>query len=78
MRVTIAKVSEKLFDGDARELTVPSVDGELTILSHHMPLVTTLKKGEVRVVEAANANPIIFSIDGGVLEISNNRAIVLL
>ena len=78
MRVTIAKVSEKLFDGEARELIVPGADGVLTILSNHMPLVTTLKKGEARVKVFAELDTVSFVIDGGVLEVSNNHAIVLL
>lgn len=78
MRVTIARVTERLFDGEAKELIVPGQDGVLTILSHHMPLVTTLKSGEVRVKESAESEVISFAIEGGVLEVSNNHATVLL
>ncbi len=81
----IASVGETRFEGPAISATFPGSEGELTVLAHHEPLVTTLKKGTIRVREA---NPSAvgshtsgskeFSIQGGVLEVSGNRAVILL
>lgn len=37
------------FSGDAEQLSVRSIDGELSILAGHIPYVTALAKGECRV-----------------------------
>lgn len=80
--LVIASVGETRFDGPAISATLPGSDGELTVLAHHEPFVTTLKKGTIRVrlsgqgesSEAAKE----FPIESGVLEVSGNRAVVLL
>ena len=37
------------FDGEAQQLSVRAVEGELAILAGHVPLVTALTAGECRV-----------------------------
>jgi F-type H+-transporting ATPase subunit epsilon len=78
MRVVIAKVDEVLFEGDAYSLTVPGSAGEMTVLGHHEPLITTLKAGEARVRLSTGAEPKVFAITGGVLEINTTSATVIL
>jgi len=79
MRVTVARVDERLFDGEAYALHVPGVLGELSVLSHHMPLITLLKGGTVRVrPDASTETEEVFPIEGGILEVSNNAAVVLI
>ena len=78
MRVIIARVGETLYEGEAHSLTVPGRAGEMTILSHHMPLVSTLKKGTVIVRETKDSEPKEFEIQEGVLEVSGDSATVLL
>jgi len=72
----IASVGDTKFDASAESATLPGIDGELTILAHHEPIVTILKSGTVRV--KTNGEQKEFEIDGGVLECSGNRAVVLL
>ena len=38
-----------LFEGDATQLSVKAVDGELAIMAGHIPMTTALKSGECRV-----------------------------
>jgi len=75
--LTIASVGETRFDGDAVSATLPGEAGELTILAHHEPIVTTLKPGVI-IVRADGSEPAQFKIESGVLEMSGNRAVVLL
>ncbi len=37
------------FDGDAVQISVRGIDGDLAILAGHIPFVTALKPGECRV-----------------------------
>ena len=75
-RLTIASVSETRYDGEAISATLPGSAGEFPMLAHHEPIVTTLKKGVITVRSASEMKK--FSIENGVLECSNNRAVVLL
>ncbi len=54
------------FDGDVRHVTLPTVDGEITILAHHMPLVATLVDGEMLV--DTGQRQISIAIAGGFVE----------
>ncbi len=76
MRVTVTKVHETLFDGDAVSVTVPSVNGELTILSNHEPMVTTLKQGMVH-LHMSGQDDITLQVDSGVVEVSNSQVTVM-
>lgn len=76
MHVVIAKVHENLYAGDAESLTVPTMDGIVTILSKHEPLVSTLKPGTVIVKGKDGTHE--FAVTDGVLEVSGDQATVLL
>lgn len=75
MKVIISRVDKVLFEGEAKELLVPGVDGDMTILSHHSPLVTVLRKGKVRVRDDQEHS---FDIEKGILEVGSDIATVLL
>ena len=75
--LTVASVGETRFDGLVRSLGAPGTDGVLTVLAHHEPIVTTLKAGDLVVQDIENTKTVI-TISGGVLEVSHNRAVVLL
>ena len=82
--LVVASVGHTKFDGPALSATIPTTNGEITILAHHEPLVATLREGTITVREAASSEGRSasggkeFPIQNGVLEISANRAVVLL
>jgi len=84
MHVVIAKVDENVFTGEARSVTVPGAEGELTVLNRHMPLITTLKKGTITVrlpAPASDGNSSatkVFEIEGGFLEVRRDGVTVIL
>jgi F-type H+-transporting ATPase subunit epsilon len=78
MHLVIAKVDENLFDGEAVSVTVPGSSGVMTLLTHHEPLITTLKAGTIVVHELADVEPRQFPIEGGMLEVRSDGATILL
>jgi len=74
--LVVASVGETRFDGAAVSVTLPTTAGEITILPHHEPLVATLKPGTITVRTSGEQKE--FPVDGGVLECSSNRVVVLL
>jgi F-type H+-transporting ATPase subunit epsilon len=78
-RIHIATVDEVLFDDEATAVTAPGVDGLMTVLSHHEPLVSTLRSGVITVRGHGDSQNIeSFPVTEGVIEISNNKATILL
>jgi len=77
MKLTIAKVDEVLFKGMAASLSCTGALGDLTILPHHAPLVTPLKKGELKVVDS-EGKEIRIAVTDGILEVGGNEATVIL
>ncbi|MBI3671643.1 hypothetical protein HY249_02510 [Candidatus Azambacteria bacterium] len=75
--LTIAKINETLFSDMVRSVNCPGSEGEMTILQDHIPLITTLKKGEVR-VKLDGEKTETFQIEKGILEISKREVIILL
>ena len=75
MDVQIITPDRNLYDGKADLVTVPGTSGSIGILNNHAPLVSSLKKGEVKVI--LNEKEQFFKIDGGVVEVLQNKVVVL-
>lgn len=57
------------------EVTIPTVNGEISILPNHIDLLTKIKEGEMTIKR--NNKSEAFAITGGFLEISNNHVNIL-
>lgn len=76
--LTVAKLGENIFDGEALSVHLPGKEGQFTVLKGHEALVSELVEGEVK-IEAADGKKYHVPIaHPGVAEISNNQATVLL
>ena len=66
-----------LYLGDNVHLVqLPGIDGSFEVMDHHAPLISVLKKGEVKVVEKGG-KPEFFSVNGGVIEVLDNKVLIL-
>ncbi len=57
------------------EITIPTVDGEISILPNHINLLTKVAPGEMVIRKGSSTD--LFAITGGFLEVLNNRVNVL-
>src|SRR6185369_3580429 len=76
----LVALSGTKFDGDAYEIILPTLDGEIGVLQDHMPLVSVATNGVIAVRKDAkdsDASRDFFAISGGVIEVSNNELRVL-
>ena len=64
------------YDSVAESVSLPTVMGEITILPHHVPLVTVLKPGEMRI--KASGQEFALSVSSGVVEIRPNSTVYIL
>lgn len=76
LHLIISSVSENLYDGPAVSATLPGAAGVMTVLPNHEPLISTLKAGTIT-VRIPGKEEQVFAITSGVLEISGERAVVL-
>jgi len=61
---------------DILEVTIPTSEGEITILPHHTPLIAFLKPG-VLVLKKSNGEEEVAFVAGGFLEVLRNKVVVL-
>ena len=76
MLLEIITPEKKVFQGEVNSVQLPGTNGKFEILNNHAPIISTLVKGHVRVIDDNN-NVELFEINGGVIEMQNNKIIVL-
>jgi len=74
--LSIVTAEGSLYEGDIEMLVAPAVDGEVGIMTNHHPMVTKLGPGAMRVVKTDKTEEVLF-VNGGYLEILNNKATIL-
>ncbi len=65
-----------VFQGDVDEIVLTTKEGEITILPHHIPLVSLLTIGHVLVRSSGEEN--YFAIDGGIVDVRHDGSVVVL
>lgn len=76
MIIEIITPDKKLFSGEVSVVQLPGSNGSFELLNNHAPIVSTLSKGKIRIVTDQNKE-LSFDIGGGVLEMNNNKVIIL-
>jgi len=76
MLLEIITPESKLFEGEVTSVKFPGTDGEFGVLNNHAPIISTLTKGSIVVINNNNESKN-FDINGGVIEMQNNKIIVL-
>ncbi len=78
MKVEIITPDLTIFTGDNVTLIqLPGIDGSFEVLNNHAPLISVLQKGKVKVINTGEKEPLFFDINGGVIEVVNNKVLVL-
>lgn len=57
------------------QITLPTQNGEITILPNHAPLISKINSGEM--IIRKNQKPSFFAITGGFIEVSKNNVTIL-
>ncbi len=75
IRLDIVTAERAVYAEDVDMVIAPGVEGQLGILPHHAPLMTTLQAGELRVKKGGEEVSLVIS--GGFLEVRPDRIVVL-
>jgi F-type H+-transporting ATPase subunit epsilon len=76
MFLEIVSPDKKIFSGDIKLIQVPGSKGQFEVLNNHASLVSSLTKGKIKVINLEGEKTF-FDIQGGVIEVKNNKVIVL-
>ena len=78
MELEILTPERKLFSGNVYGVQLPGISGSFEVLEKHAPLVSALGAGNVKVLnDKSGNNNTIYKINGGFMEVINNRVVVL-
>lgn len=93
MQLEIITPESKIFSGEATAVQFPGLDGSFQVLNNHAPIISALSSGTVKInldatykaPEKMNKNISVLNngkelhvaIKGGVIEMQNNKIIVL-
>jgi len=75
VQLDVVSAEEKIFSGLVESIQVTGSEGELGILPGHIPLLTGIKPGMVRIVKQFGEEHLIY-VAGGVLEVQPHRITV--
>ena len=75
IKLEIVTPERLVFDETVDGVTLPGSEGELGVLPHHAPLVSTLGVGELRIREGANEEW--FAIVGGFVQVRPDKVVVM-
>ncbi len=76
MRLEIVTPDKKIYEGEVKLIKLPGKSGSFEILNNHAPIISMLEKGEIKIIETTG-DVNFFQINGGVVECSHNKIIVL-
>ncbi len=76
VQLDVVSAEEQIFSGLVESIQVTGSEGELGILPGHIPLLTGIKPGMVRIVKQFGEEHLIY-VAGGVLEVQPHTVTVL-
>ena len=75
--VDIVSAEASIFSGEASMLIAPGEGGELGIMPEHLPLLTRIRPGTVRIQPVGGGDEEVIYVSGGMMEVQPDRVTVL-
>lgn len=76
LKLKIVTPEKTVYQNEVFQISVPTTEGEVTILPHHIPLISVLKAGEMRFKDASGNQSM--AVSGGFLEVRGKEEVVIL
>ena len=70
MLLELITPEKKVFQGEVNSVQLPGTNGKFEVLNNHAPIISTLTKGHVRVIDRNNKTEF-YKINGGVIEMKD-------
>ncbi|MDA3780786.1 MAG: ATP synthase F1 subunit epsilon [Bacteroidales bacterium] len=75
MKLEIITPEKTIFSGKVDLIQVPGGKGSFEILEFHAPIISTLVKGKIKILERGSEK--FFNTTGGIIEVKENKIIIL-
>jgi F-type H+-transporting ATPase subunit epsilon len=75
LKLEIISPKEKVFSTEAKQVVLPTESGEIGLLTGHIPIVTQLKLGALKVINESSQE--IFAIRGGFAQLVSDKISIL-
>lgn len=76
IKFKIATPERVVYEDEVKQASIPTTSGEVTILPNHIPLVSVLQSGEIKITDKDGEH--VLAVAGGFLEVRDNNEIVIL
>ncbi len=77
IHIDVVSAEESIYSGEAEFVVLPGEAGELGIYPRHVPLITRIKPGSVRIQPAGGGEEELIFVAGGILEVQPTVITVL-
>ena len=75
-KLQIISPEKIIFSGDSKMVTIPSYEGDMSLLKNHISIITFLRPGIIK-VQKNDENSINFFVQDGTVEYFNDSLIIL-
>ncbi|MDX1607587.1 MAG: hypothetical protein R3251_00020 [Candidatus Spechtbacterales bacterium] len=65
------------YEGKVERATIPTADGQITVLANHTPLVSLLSEGEI-ILKGGDTDEVKYKTKAGFLEVRHDSEAILL
>ena len=69
LRVRVLTLQEQLYEGEVAQITAPGSEGQFTVLPGHLPMLTTLSKGALMIVDSNKHEEFVEIPSSGIFEL---------
>ena len=77
MHVDVVSVEAQIYSGEAEFLVAPAEMGEIGVYPRHVPLLTRIKPGSLRIRVPGQAKEVLVVVSGGMMEVQPSLITVL-
>jgi F-type H+-transporting ATPase subunit epsilon len=75
IKFKIVTPERTVYESEIDQLTLPTREGEITVLPNHIPLISVLQSGEL--VAKAGGEEVAMAVSGGMVEVRRNEITIL-
>lgn len=75
LKLEITTPEKVIFSEEVNEVVIPTPLGEIGVLAHHIPLVSLLSPGEMRIKK--DKETIYMAVSGGFIEVRPDKVVIL-
>ena len=74
MHVEVVSTEQLIYSGEAEFLVAPAQEGEIGVYPRHVPLLTRIKPGVLRLTVPGSKDEVLVAVSGGMMEVQPTKS----